>query len=164
MRIPFSTIGFQVDADGKAVMGLTVTRLVSRLNERVTFPAIDPKFDFRRPSVAQDVVVRGVQASRPLYVTPYVLAGTSRTPATARGTHETTRDLGLDIRYPLTGELTLDLTANTDFAQVEADDQQVNLDRFPLFFPERRRFFQEGSGIFDFVTAGNLRLTEDPIR
>src|SRR5687768_11584785 len=52
IRIPFSTLGFEVGADGRAVMGLTVTRLVSRLNERVTFPAIDPKFPFRNPSVA----------------------------------------------------------------------------------------------------------------
>jgi hypothetical protein len=54
-------------------------------------------------------------------------------------------EIGLDVRYPLSGNLTLDLTANTDFAQVEADEQQVALDRFPLFFPERRRFFQEGA-------------------
>ena len=58
-------------------MGLTVTRLVSRLGERVTFPAIDPKFPFRRPSMAQDVVLRGVTARKPLYFTPYVLAGGS---------------------------------------------------------------------------------------
>ena len=62
------------------------------------------------------------------------------------------------MRYPISGKLTLDFTVNTDFAQVEADGQQVALDRFPLFFPERRRFFQEGSSLFDFVAAGGLRL------
>ena len=61
------------------------------------------------------------------------------------------RDAGFDIRYPISSELTLDVTANTDFAQVEADDEQVNLDRFSLFFPEKRRFFQERSELFDFV-------------
>ena len=75
-----------------------------------------------------------------------------------RNENTTSNEAGLDVRYPLSGNLTLDLTANTDFAQVEADDQQVNLDRFPLFFPERRRFFQEGSGIFDFTSGGGLRL------
>lgn len=70
----------------------------------------------------------------------------------------TAREIGLDVRYPISSRLTLDLTANTDFAQVEADDQQVNLDRFPLFFPERRRLFQEGSGIFDFKGGNNSRL------
>jgi hypothetical protein len=163
VRIPFSSLGFQVGADGRAVMGLTVTRLVSRLNERVTFPAIDPAFPFRRPSLAQDVVLRGVRSRTPLYVTPYMLGGASRfyapgASAVARRQSETVREVGIDARYPLSGTLTLDVTANTDFAQVEADDQQVALDRFPLFYPERRRFFQEGSGIFDFVTAGGGRL------
>jgi hypothetical protein len=165
VRIPFSSIGFRADANGKAVMGLTATRLISRLEERVTFPEIDPKFEFRRPSVAQDVVLRDVRTRKPLYVTPYVLTGQSRTAiapapgATAYTTdHQRSNELGLDVRYPLSSNLTLDLTVNTDFAQVEADDQQVNLDRFPLFFPERRRFFQEGSGIFDFVAGGGARL------
>jgi hypothetical protein len=163
VRIPFSSLGFQVGADGRAVMGLTVTRLVSRLAERVTFPAIDPKFPFRRPSVAQDVVMRGVRSRTPLYVTPYVLGGASRSyvPQTAGGLRrerETPKELGIDARYPLSGTLTLDVTANTDFAQVEADEQQIALDRFPLFFPERRRFFQEGSSIFDFTGAGGTRF------
>jgi hypothetical protein len=171
VRIPFSSLGFQTGPDGRVVMGLTVTRLVSRLNERVTFPAIDPKFPFRQPSVARDVVLRGVQSRTPLYVTPYVLGGGSMAvlPGSASGPSpaagsvfhrdtDTSREAGLDVRYPVTGKLTLDFTVNTDFAQVEADGQQVALDRFPLFFPERRRFFQEGSSLFDFNTAGGLRL------
>ena len=163
VRIPFSTLGFSTGADGRAVMGLTVTRLVSRLGERVTFPAIDPKFPFRRPSVAQDVVMRGVRSRTPLYVTPYVLGGASRNYVAApNGTigrqRDTSKEIGLDVRYPISGNLTIDLTANTDFAQVEADGQQVALDRFPLFFPERRRFFQEGSNVFDFTGANGTRL------
>jgi hypothetical protein len=163
VRIPFSSLGFQTGPDGRVVMGLTVTRLVSRLDERVTFPAIDPKFPFRRPSVARDVVLRGVQSKTPLYVTPYVLGGgaTSVLPATGaafRRDRKVNREAGADVRYPISGNLTLDFTVNTDFAQVEADGQQVALDRFPLFFPERRRFFQEGSSLFDFVAAGGLRL------
>lgn len=154
VRIPFSTLGFQADASGRAVMGLTVTRLISRLNERTTFPAIDPKFPFRRPSMAQDVVLHNVAGRRPFYLTPYVLGGGRRAPSAT----DWTREIGVDARYPFTSRLTLDVTANTDFAQVEADDQQVALDRFPLFFPERRRFFQEGAGIFDFVTGGGGRM------
>ncbi len=164
VRIPFSTLGFQAGADASAVLGLTVTRLVSRLNERVTFPAIDPAFEFRAPSQAQDVRVRGVRTSRPTYVTPYVLAARNQSPvlddgaAAYRTTVDASREVGLDLRYSPSSNLTVDLTANTDFAQVEADDQQVNLDRFPLFFPEKRRFFQERSGLFDFTTAGGVRL------
>jgi hypothetical protein len=98
-----------------------------------------------------------VTSPKPFYLTPYVLGGRSTSTGTSTSTQHA-REIGLDARYPLSGNLTLDLTANTDFAQVEADDQQVALDRFPLFFPERRRFFQEGAGLFDFVTAGGGRL------
>ncbi len=162
VRIPFSSLGFRVEND-QATMGLTVTRLVSRLQERVTFPEIDPKFEFRRPSLAREVVLRGVRSQKPLYVTPYLLGSTS---SIAAGTPETgysplsdrDREAGLDVRYPVTSQLTFDLTVNTDFAQVEADDQQVNFDRFPLFYPERRRFFQEGSSLFDFNLGGEARL------
>ena len=163
VRIPFSTLGFRVGDDGRAVMGLTLTRLVSRLNERVTFPAIDPKFPFRNPSQAQDVVLEGVRTRTPVYVTPYALGGGERNyHRQADGSYtrerDTSRDVGLDVRYPLSSNLTLDLTANTDFAQVEADGQQVALDRFPLFYPERRRFFQEASSMFDFTGAHGTRL------
>ena len=163
VRIPFSSIGFRADADGRAVMGLTVTRQISRLDERVTFPAIDPKFEFRQPSVAQDVVLQNVRSRKPVYLTPYVLTGTGqRSVADVAGgfrtDRRTSREMGLDVKYPFTAGLTLDLTLNTDFAQVEADDEQVNLDRFPLYFPERRRFFQEGSGIFDFITGNGTLL------
>jgi hypothetical protein len=160
IRIPFSSLGFQT-VNGDATMGLTVTRLVSRLNERVTFPAIDPKFQFRQPSVAQDVTLRGVRSSTPLYVTPYVLSGVQEKPLLPVGAtayerdRNLAREVGVDARYPLTSELTLDVTVNTDFAQVEADDQQINLDRFSLFFPEKRRFFQERSEIFDFVSGSS---------
>jgi hypothetical protein len=163
VRIPFSSIGFQA-VDGRAVMGLTVTRLVSRLNERMTFPAIDPRLEFRQPSAARDVVLLGVHSSKPLYITPYVLAGLERAPVLVPGRsavrvdRQHPREVGLDLRYALSSELTLDVTANTDFAQVEADDQQVNLDRFSLFFPEKRRFFQERSELFDFTMGSGGRL------
>ena len=163
VRIPFSTLGFlshsagsgQASDVGEAVMGLTVTRLISRLGERVTFPDIDPAFSFRRPSLAQDVSVSGIRSRRPVYVTPFALAGSERRGQEDR---QTPTEVGLDVKVPITGKLNLDVTVNTDFAQVEADDQQVALDRFPLFYPERRRFFQENSGLFEFVGAGGTRL------
>ena len=163
VRIPFSSIGFRADTTGRAVMGLLVTRLVARNGERVVFPAIDPRFDFRRPSVERDVMLDGVHTHRPVYVTPYALAGVARSLAPTAAApfamqSRPSREGGLDVRYPASSQLTIDLTANTDFAQAEADDQQVNLDRFPLFYPERRRFFQEGSGVFDFVMVNGTRL------
>lgn len=162
-RIPFSTLGFRPQEDGRVVMGLTVTRLVARLGERVTFPEIDPAYPFRRPSLARAVELRDVKSGKPLYVSPYLLGGAGRQfIRAASGARERRIDrpaeAGLDVRFPFTSRLTLDATINTDFAQVEADEQQVALDRFPLFYPERRRFFQEGAALFDFVTAGGARL------
>jgi hypothetical protein len=66
-------------------------------------------------------------------------------------------DVGLDLKYGITRNLTADVTFNTDFAQVEVDEQQVNLTRFNLFFPEKREFFLEGRGNFDFARGANAR-------
>ena len=63
-------------------------------------------------------------------------------------------DFAIDVKYGITHNLTADLTYNTDFAQVEVDEQQVNLTRFSLFFPEKREFFLEGRGIFNFARGG----------
>jgi hypothetical protein len=68
------------------------------------------------------------------------------------------RDAGLDLKYSLTPSLTLDATVNTDFAQVEVDDEQVNLTRFDLFFPEKRAFFLENSGFFEFGTPQEVEI------
>ncbi|HKG92738.1 MAG TPA: DUF5916 domain-containing protein [Gemmatimonadaceae bacterium] len=163
VRIPLSSLGFQ-ERDGRVVMGLTVTRLVARSSERVTFPAIDPRYEFRQPSVMQDVVLRGVRPRRPVYVTPYALGGMDRTAALPPGgaayasRQHAVREVGADLRYDVTDNLHLDLSANTDFAQVEADDEQVNLTRFPLFFPEKRQFFQERAGVFEFDFGSGGRL------
>ena len=67
-----------------------------------------------------------------------------------KGESSLKQDFGFDIKYNITSDLTLDLTANTDFAQVEADEQQLNLTRFSIDFPEKRQFFQQRSGLFDF--------------
>ena len=165
MRIPYSSLGFQ-DNNGQVVMGMIAYRFIARKNERHVYPAIAPNWNmgFAKPSVAQDIVLEGVASQKPLYITPYTLGGFSQNAAlndleTAYDRHDTfTRDLGLDLKYNLTNNLTLDATVNTDFAQVEADDQQVNLTRFSLFFPEKRQFFQERAGIFAFNFGFQDRL------
>ena len=170
-RIPFSTLGFQV-TEGEVTMGLIAYRMVPRKNERQTFPDLDPgggRLGFAKPSRAQRVLLRDVRQSAPLYITPYALGGFQHTPllvepplvadAEWRSESDPTTEAGLDIKYSPTSNLALDLTVNTDFAQVEADDQQINLTRFPLFFPEKRQFFQERASTFDFNTGGfNNRL------
>ncbi|MFB0515817.1 MAG: DUF5916 domain-containing protein [Candidatus Neomarinimicrobiota bacterium] len=166
MRIPFSSLRFQ-DQQGRVVMGLITWRKIGRKNEFQSFPAIPPKWDRGRlkPSIAQDVVFEGIFSRKPLYITPYVLGGGSRSFAlnSAQTAYEPVgddpvRNLGLDIKYGLTSNLTLDFTVNTDFAQVEADDERVNLTRFSLFFPEKRLFFQERASLFDFSTGRQSRL------
>ncbi|UCC74619.1 MAG: carbohydrate binding family 9 domain-containing protein [Gemmatimonadota bacterium] len=163
VRVPFSSLGYEVRGE-RVVMGLIVGRYISRKDEKYTYPAIPPNWALAdiKPSQAQDVVLTGVGERAPLYVTPYLLGGVDRTrslsePVGPPGT-ETTGRVGLDVKYGLTNNLTLDLTINTDFAQVEADDQQVNLTRFDLFFPEKRRFFQERSSVFQFITGDEGRL------
>ena len=177
-RIPFSTLGFQT-VDGEVTMGLITYRMIPRKNERQTYPAMDPssgRLGFARPSRAQRVVLRDVRQATPLYVTPYALGGLRQTPVrepSAGGTEalrsrpspvtnrvdwrserDPTTEAGLDLKWSPTSNLALDVTVNTDFAQVEADEQQINLTRFSLFFPEKRQFFQERASTFDFNTGG----------
>lgn len=160
LRIPFTSLGFQ-DVDGRAVMGLEVYRYIGRKAERHMFPDIPPSAGYIvKPSLMQTVVLEGVHRRQPVYVTPYGLGGWEQNALlNDAGTgfdiaHDYTAEAGLDVRYSPAANLSLDLTANTDFAQVEADDLQINLTRFPLFFPEKRQFFQERAEIFYFPLGG----------
>jgi hypothetical protein len=161
MRIPFASLRFQSIA-GTAHMGLLVMRSSAVLNETVLFPAVSPRFSSAtsRVSQAQDIRLEGVTPSADVRVTPYVLGGGTRSarrlPENAGFSHQrdAIREAGVDLKYGLTSNLTLDVTVNTDFAQAEVDDQQVNLSRFGLFFPEKRQFFLERSGVFDFPVGG----------
>jgi hypothetical protein len=166
MRIPLSSLRFQ-PRDGAVVMGVTVFRWLSRRNEVDVFPAIPKNWGEMsawKPSQCQETVWPGLRPRRPLYLTPYVLGGFDRTyelndeeTAYVRG-GSPDLELGLDLKYGLTGNLTFDATINPDFAQVEADDVQVNLTRFSVFFPEKRLFFQERSSNFDFPMGASSTL------
>lgn len=164
-RIPFTSLAFQ-DDNGRVVMGMIVYRWLSVGEERYVFPDIPPKWErgSNKPSVAQDVLLEGVYRKKPVYLTPYTLGGVdqvaqlnqSRTAYQLEA--ERTAEIGLDVKYNLSRNLTLDGTINTDFAQVEADDQQINLTRFSLFYPEKRQFFQERAGVFEFGFDNSNRL------
>ena len=160
MRIPLSSLRFQVK-EGKVTMGLIVWRWIPKLDELYSYPPIPQNWDisFFKPSQAQNVIFEGIETSKPLYITPYATGGfgqehllnDNETEWVNEGKPEL--NAGIDIKYGLTSNMTLDLTINTDFAQVEADDQMINLSRFSLFFPEKRQFFLERASIFDFNTG-----------
>lgn len=166
MQIPFSSLRFQ-DKEKQVVMGLIIWRYIPRKNEVIIFPAIYPKWGFFsgwKSSQAQEILFEGIQSRKPLYMTPYGLSGYGQSnelndeETAYLHTNKPALEAGLDIKYGLTSNLTLDLTLNTDFAQVEADDVQVNLTRFSLYFPEKRLFFQERSSTFDFSFGSTTKL------
>jgi hypothetical protein len=166
MRIPFSSLRFE-EKDGQTVMGITAYRFIARKFELDIFPLIPEKLDFWgafMPSQTQEFLFEGVNSHNPFYITPYLLGGLEQSYELNDAGAEYDRidefvyEAGLDLKYGLTNYLTLDVTINPDFAQVEADDQMINLTRYSLFFPEKRLFFQERSGNFDFRFEDMNRL------
>jgi len=166
MRIPFSSLRFE-DRNGQTVMGITAYRWIARKFEMDVFPLIPAKLDFWgafKPSQTQEFLFEGIKRHNPLYITPYILGGLEQlyelndAGTEYNRTDEFVYEAGLDVKYGLTNNLTLDVTINPDFAQVEADDQMINLTRYSLFFPEKRLFFQERSGNFDFRFEDMNRL------
>jgi hypothetical protein len=165
IRVPFSSLRFQ-DDDGEVIMGLSVQRKIARKTERIVFPSIGPVTDwaFLRPSLAQKILIRGIKPTKTVYIAPYALAGVnSFSTINSAGTAyermtESQVEIGGDIKFSITNNLTADFTINTDFAQAEADDQLINLTRFSLFYPEKRQFFQERAGLFEFRNGGLSRL------
>ncbi|MCE5251128.1 carbohydrate binding family 9 domain-containing protein, partial [bacterium] len=166
IRIPFHSLRFQ-ERDGKVVMRLSAFRWIARKDEMIVYPRIPQDWganSHMKPSMAQPVVFEGIRSTNPLYVTPYVLGGIGQDyglndegTAYVRDDDPET-EAGFDAKYSLTNNLTLDVTVNTDFAQVEADNQQVNLTRYSLFFPEKRQFFLERASNFEFNFYSSNRL------
>jgi hypothetical protein len=166
IRIPFSSLRFKPE-NNIATMGVIIKRNISYSNEIDTYPAIDSKYGenaYAKASLAATIEFEGAKSSKPVYVSPYVIGGFSRDwVKNTEGTEyikndKPTFNAGLDVKYNINSNLTLDLTTNTDFAQVEADDQQVNLTRYSLYFPEKRMFFQERSNLFTFNLGGRSDL------
>jgi hypothetical protein len=146
IRIPFLTLRF-TDRDPQA-WGLNFQRRLRRMNEESYWAPLPRIYNLDRVSMAGSLDdLRQLQPGRNLRVKPY-MAGASST--VGGGSADGDLDAGLDVKYGLTTGLTLDATVNTDFSQVEADEQQVNLTRFSVLFPEKREFFLENSGIFQF--------------
>ena len=153
--IPFRTLRYPANAD--QTWGVNFQRNIRRKNERAYWAPIPRQFNLYRLSLAGSLTGVQTPALRNFRVTPYGLGNALTSGVTPVDT-EMDYDFGADVKYSITPSLTLDATVNTDFAQVEVDDQQVNLDRFPLFFPEKRPFFLENAGFFSVGTPGEVDL------
>jgi hypothetical protein len=153
--IPFRTLRFP--SSPKQSWGVNFQRNIRRRNERAYWAAIPRQYDLYRVSLAGTLAGLETPVLRTLRATPYAL-GNVLTSGEKPAPSKTSGDIGIDLKYSLTPSLTLDGTVNTDFAQVEVDDQQVNLDRFNLFFPEKRPFFLENAGFFSVGNPGEVDL------
>lgn len=155
--IPWRTLRYP--GDSSRGWGFNVTRVIQRENEEVLWRSWEREGGgFERISRAGRLTGL-VDLPRPranVEVKPYALGGLRWTRPDDGGAldDDATGDVGLDLKSEIRPGLVLDLTVNTDFAQVEVDDQQVNLTRFNLFFPEKRDFFLENAGLFEFGRAG----------
>ena len=155
MAIPFKALRYG-SADVQN-WGINFQRNIRRNNEVAYWSPLPRQYDITRLSLAGTLEAVNVPKQRNLKITPYGLSKTERGGTLPPGTHRD-EEFGVDIKYSLTPSLTLDATYNTDFAQVEADELQVNLDRFSLFFPEKRPFFLENAGNFSVGTPREVEL------
>jgi hypothetical protein len=151
--IPFKTLRFS-SAEVQE-WGVNISRRIMHRNEESNWAPVPIRFSGNQADMAG--TLRGLENLSPgrnLKVKPFVIGIGARTGTAAARRTNWDRDAGFDLKYSLTPSMTFDATYRTDFAQVEVDQQQVNLTRFNLFFPEKRDFFLENSGNFAFG-AGN---------
>ncbi len=154
--IPLRTLRF---ASGENVSwGINFRRNIRKTNEIAYWAPLPLQFDLNRVSLAGSLTGLNLQSPGNLKVIPYVLGQLAKDNTVENPETDLNVEAGLDVKYSITPSLTLDLTYNTDFAQVEVDDQQVNLDRFNLFFPEKRPFFLENAGFFSVGSPGEIDL------
>ncbi|MBC8047444.1 MAG: carbohydrate binding family 9 domain-containing protein [Fimbriimonadaceae bacterium] len=176
-RIPFSSLRFS--AKEEVLMGFRIARLIKRNNELITFPVCDPNTSsaWTNVSFAREIIFRNLKSRNPLYISPYIIANYSEenilnTVGTAYEKNTTfmqeknfvknetldkiISNIGVDAKYGITKNLTLDLTLNTDFAQAEVDDRIINLTKYEVNLPEKRSFFLESANYLSFgFPSGN---------
>ena len=152
--VPFKSIRY---APGTVQdWGFQARRSIKSKNEIAYLTKLPPSLGLGRADFSASLYTNlvGMEApplSRTLELKPYAIADvTTDNTSTPKRAHDPSGDVGVDAKYSITQNITADLTYNTDFAQVEADEQQVNLTRFSLFFPEKREFFLENQGLFTF--------------
>jgi hypothetical protein len=162
MAIPFKSLRYQPGRE--QTWGINLRRVVRWKNEWSYLAQVPRALTTFRgilkvSSAATLVGLEAPSGTRMIELKPYVLSGLATdTTVTPRLSNDVTKRIGGDLRYGVTQNLTVDVTVNTDFAQVEVDEQQVNLTRFNLFFPEKRDFFLENLGTFAFAGRASAGL------
>ena len=151
IRIPFRSLRYA--AGGSQLWGINFQRNIKHRNEKVFFTATPQAYNrealIRLSNAATLVGLEAPAGSRRMELKPYAIGSQAHAPLNDV-LNEWSGDVGADFKFGVTDGLTADVTWNTDFAQVEDDETQVNLSRFSLFYPEKREFFLEGQGVFDF--------------
>jgi hypothetical protein len=160
IEIPFSTVRFV--PSNSQTWGVNFQRHTRRKNESVLWSPIPKAYTLTRVSLAGEMQgLSGISRGLDLRLKPFLVGGLHNVHASPSSkSTNAIKDIGLDARYGLTAGLNMDVTVNTDFAQVEVDEQQVNLTRFGLFYPEKRDFFLENSNFFTMGTGSAFTVTQ----
>ncbi|MBM3819330.1 MAG: carbohydrate binding family 9 domain-containing protein [Acidimicrobiia bacterium] len=144
--IPLKTLRY--DPGDDRTWGVNAVRNIRRKNEQVFLSPVPRGYGLQRVSVAAKLQGLTLPTRRDVKLVPYVAGAVDDDRLRRADPVRRSGDIGIDVKWGVRADLTLDLTVNTDFAQVEADVQQVNLTRFPLFFQEKRPFFLENAQLF----------------
>ncbi|MFN8058655.1 MAG: DUF5916 domain-containing protein [Vicinamibacterales bacterium] len=156
MVIPLKTLRYE-PGSGKT-WGFNMLRNIRHKNEQVYLQPVPRGYNLTLVSTAAQLTGLDLPKRRDIKVTPYAAGRYVKDNRFKTDTDDASGDVGVDVKWGVTPSLTADVTVNTDFAQVEADDEQVNLTRFELFFPEKRPFFLENASIFQFGSAQQIDL------
>jgi len=155
LAIPFTSLRYP--RDDNQTWSINMQRNIRRRNETGFWAPVPLQFSLYRLSLAGTLGGLTVPSQRNLKLMPYALGSTTQyEPEDVED--ESVFDIGIDLKWSITPSLTLDATVNTDFAQVEADDLQINLNRFNLFYPEKRPFFLENAGSFSVGVSEEIEL------
>ena len=160
IAIPLVTLRFP--ENDQQSWGVNFMRNIRRKNEQVFWAPIPKPYTLTRVSLAGDLQgLRSLNRGLDLRIKPFLVGGGRRISEDDVVTTSSQGDVGLDVKYGVTAGLNLDLTVNTDFAQAEVDDEQINLTRFALFLPEKREFFLENAGQFNVGTTNTFQRIAD---
>ena len=164
LAIPFTTLRFD-PANPDHTWGINLLRRIRRKNEDSYWAPLERRDFIHRMSKAGTLLgLEGLRAGRNLQIKPFALSSNTTGSLRPADVKASTFDGGLDVKYGVTSSTTLDLTWRTDFSQIEVDQEQVNLTRFSLFLPEKRDFFMENAGMFQFgdLNERSLRSAAGP--